>query len=61
MNCNRVEVKCYHCGHVFERDLDRYIKASSVESPECGGDMAVQGYEGEGLEMMLNSFFRDIR
>lgn len=39
-DCDRVDVECYHCGHVFDMDLDLYIRALSIRCPECEREMA---------------------
>ena len=40
IDCEQVWVECYHCGHVFDMDLDLYIRALSVRCPECEREMA---------------------
>ena len=37
---DRVEVECYHCGNVFDIDIEIFIRAISLECPECKGGMA---------------------
>jgi len=41
-DCERVDIECYSCGHIFDMDLDLYIRASSVRcsNPECEQGMA---------------------
>ena len=40
IDCQTVWVECYHCGHIFDVDLDLYIRALSVRCPECEQEMA---------------------